>query len=135
MGWNGEKSAWLERKINESEWEKGGVWECWKLGGSFRLGWSYPLIVFPSSSFAVFAWVGNVSGTVVIKTVGAAVNGSSLMVRSICSLSSLLFSLSGITVGKKCIPNFISNTEGRGSSESLVETSLLGICWGGYEIF
>ena len=46
MGWNGEKSAWLERKINESEWEKGGVWECWKLGGSFRLGWSYPLIVF-----------------------------------------------------------------------------------------
>ena len=89
----------------------------------------------PSSSFSVFAWVGNVSGTVVIKTVGAAVNGSSLMVRSICSLSSLLFSLSGITVGKKCLPNFISNTEGRGSSESLVETSLIGICWGGYEIF
>ena len=67
----------------------------------------------PSSSFAVFAWVRNVSGTVVIKTVGAAVNGSSLMVCSICSLSSLLFSLSGITIGRNAYPiSFQTQKEG-----------------------
>lgn len=59
-------------------------------------GFSPPL---PSSSISVFAWVGNVSGTEVTKAVGVAVKGSSSMGRSICSPSSSLCSLSGITIG------------------------------------